>query len=41
MARDWEAQFREWAKPPGQMEQERCHPCAKFVLKSFQKHRTC
>lgn len=24
MARDWEAQFRVWAKPPGQMEQERC-----------------
>ena len=24
MARDWEAQFREWAKPPGQTEQERC-----------------
>ena len=24
MKRDWEAQFREWAKPPGQTEQERC-----------------
>jgi predicted nucleotidyltransferase len=24
MARDWEAQFREWAKPPGQTEQARC-----------------
>jgi predicted nucleotidyltransferase len=24
MARDWEAQFREWAKPPGQTEQDRC-----------------
>lgn len=24
MARDWEAQFREWAKPPGKTEQERC-----------------
>lgn len=24
MARDWEAQFRQWAKPPGKTEQERC-----------------
>lgn len=24
MARDWEAQFREWAKPPGKTEQDRC-----------------
>ena len=24
MARDWEAQFREWAKPPGKTEKERC-----------------
>ena len=24
MARDWEAQFREWAKPPGKSEQDRC-----------------
>ncbi len=22
--RDWEAQFREWAKPPGKTEQDRC-----------------
>jgi predicted nucleotidyltransferase len=25
MARDWEAQFREWAKPPGKVEQDRCY----------------
>lgn len=24
MTRDWEQQFREWAKPPGKTEQERC-----------------
>lgn len=24
MPRDWEAQFREWAKPPGRTEQDRC-----------------
>lgn len=24
MARDWEAQFRDWAKPPAKTEQERC-----------------
>ena len=24
MSRDWEAQFREWAKPPGKTEQDRC-----------------
>lgn len=24
MARDWEAQFRGWAKPPGKTEEERC-----------------
>ena len=24
MARDWEAQFRQWAKPPGKTEEERC-----------------
>ena len=24
MARDWEAQFRAWAKPPGKTEKERC-----------------
>jgi len=24
MSRDWEAQFREWAKPPGKTEEDRC-----------------
>lgn len=24
MVRDWESQFREWAKPPGKTEQDRC-----------------
>jgi len=24
MSRDWEAQFREWAKPPGRTEEDRC-----------------
>lgn len=24
MSRDWEGQFREWAKPPGKTEQDRC-----------------
>lgn len=25
MPRDWEAQFREWAKPPGKTEEDRCN----------------
>lgn len=25
MSRDWEAQFREWAKPPGKTEEDRCN----------------
>jgi hypothetical protein len=24
VVRDWEEQFREWAKPPGKTEQDRC-----------------
>lgn len=31
MARDWEAQFREWAKPPGKTEQERCDNAASAI----------
>jgi len=31
MARDWEAQFREWAKPPGKTEQDRCDNAAAAI----------
>lgn len=31
MARDWEQQFRVWAKPPGKTEQERCDNAASAI----------
>lgn len=31
MPRDWEAQFREWAKPPGKTEQDRCDNAASAI----------
>lgn len=31
MSRDWEAQFREWAKPPGKTEQDRCDNAASAI----------
>lgn len=31
MARDWEAQFRDWAKPLGKTEQERCDNAASAI----------
>lgn len=31
MSRDWEAQFREWAKPPGKTEQDRCDNAASVI----------
>ncbi len=31
MSRDWEAQFREWAKPPGKTEQDRCNNAASAI----------
>ncbi|HUT29949.1 MAG TPA: nucleotidyltransferase [Sedimentisphaerales bacterium] len=31
MPRDWEAQFRDWAKPPGKTEQDRCDNAASAV----------
>ncbi len=31
MARDWESQFATWAKPLGQVEQERCDNAAQMV----------
>jgi predicted nucleotidyltransferase len=31
MSRDWEEQFREWAKPPGKTEQDRCDNAASAV----------
>ena len=31
MSRDWEEQFREWAKPPGKTEQERCDNAASTI----------
>ncbi len=31
VSRDWEAQFREWAKPPGKSEQDRCDNAASAI----------
>ena len=31
MSRDWEAQFREWAKPPGKTEKDRCDNAASAI----------
>ncbi|HUU84630.1 MAG TPA: nucleotidyltransferase [Phycisphaerae bacterium] len=31
MSRDWEEQFRQWAKPPGKTEQERCDNAASAI----------
>lgn len=31
MARDWEAQFREWARPPSKTEEERCSNAATAI----------
>ncbi len=43
MSRDWEAQFREWAKPPGKTEQDRCDNAASAIrnaIKASDKLRT-
>jgi hypothetical protein len=43
MSRDWEAQFREWAKPPGKTEQDRCDNAASAIrnaIKASDKVRT-
>lgn len=42
MPRDWEAQFKEWAKPPGKTEQERCDNAASAIrnaIKASEKFR--
>ena len=31
MTRDWEAQFRDWAKPPGKTEEDRCNNAASAI----------
>jgi len=41
--RDWEVQFREWAKPPGKTEQDRCDNAASAIrnaIKASDKLRT-
>jgi hypothetical protein len=43
MSRDWEAQFREWAKPPGKTEKDRCDNAASAIrnaIKASDKLRT-
>ncbi len=43
MSRDWEGQFRDWAKPPGKAEQERCDNAASAIrnaIKASDKLRT-
>lgn len=40
MSRDWEAQFRDWAKPPGKTEEDRCENAISAVrnaIKASQK----
>ncbi|HUU16227.1 MAG TPA: nucleotidyltransferase [Sedimentisphaerales bacterium] len=37
MPRDWEAQFREWAKPPGKTEQERCDNAASSIRNAIKE----
>ena len=42
MSQDWEAQFREWAKPPGKTEQDRCDNAVSAIrnaIKSSDKLR--
>lgn len=42
MSRDWEEQFKEWAKPPGKTEQDRCDNAASAIrnaIKSSDKLR--
>lgn len=42
ISRDWEAQFREWAKPPGKTEQSRCDNAVSAIrnaIKASQKLR--
>ena len=36
MSRDWEAQFREWAKPPGKTERERCDNAVSAIRNAIQ-----
>jgi len=36
MSRDWETQFREWAKPPGKTEQERCHNAVSTIQNAIE-----
>jgi len=38
MPRDWEAQFREWAKPPGKTEEERCDNAASAIRNAIKKN---
>ena len=43
MSRNWEAQFREWAKPPGKTERDRCDKAASAIrnaIKASDKLRT-
>jgi len=37
MMRDWEAQFREWAKPPGKTEQERCENAVSAIRNAIKE----
>lgn len=36
MKRDWEAQFREWAKPPAKTEQDRCDNAASAIRNAIE-----
>jgi hypothetical protein len=40
MSRDWETQFREWAKPPGKTEQERCDNAISAIRNAIKSSET-
>jgi len=37
MSRDWEAQFRKWAKPPGKTEEDRCDNAAAAICNAIRE----
>lgn len=40
MARDWESQFREWAKPPGKTEEDRCENAVSTIRNAIRASET-
>lgn len=40
MSRDWEEQFRQWAKPPGKTEQDKCANAENAIKKAIAQSQT-